>query len=263
MILTSACTPQPPVAQSIAPQPSPSPNPPTVEIIPVASPQPLVISNDAEVYQDAITKADAANAIGQSATSKDDWLLVAHNLEDSVQMLKSITKVPTSSQYVVATKILPKYEEKLATARNKAASFVSKSPLNVAPSSQVATTTKNNTFSIPIQQKLGGIPVIEVTFNGRPVPMLLDTGASHTLVTPSIARQLQLQASGNSQAKTANGTATFQVATIDQIKFGAGERNNVLVAIGQNDLPYGLLGHDVYDGYDITLKENSIEFRQR
>jgi predicted aspartyl protease len=74
---------------------------------------------------------------------------------------------------------------------------------------------------------------------------------------------LQLKTTGSSQAKTANGTASFPTTTIDQIKFGDGETKEVVVAIGQNDLPYGLLGHDVYDGYDITIKENSIEFRKR
>ena len=253
---TTACTaPKNIVAQAPTPPPSIVPNPPV-------QPSPLPIKqNDGELYEQALTKADAARAIGQSAASQDDWFLVAHSLQDSVEILKSIS--PTSSQYILAAKVLPAYEQQLAAARQKAASFVSKPHQDLVISHQVASTSTPDSFIIPIHQKLGGVPVIEVTFNDTKVLMLLDTGASHTLVTSSIAERLQLQAKGTSQAKTANGTATFQVATIDKVQFGNGEIKNVRVAIGQNDLPYGLLGHDVYDGYDITIKASSIEFRKR
>ncbi len=257
----TACTPPSIVAPAPMPEPSSLPNPPAANPVAATSSTP-VVPNDGELYQQALTKADAANAIGQSALSKDDWFLVAHNLQDSVGLLKSIS--PTSSQYILAAKVLPKYEQQLSSARQKAASFVSKSPQNPVISSQVASVDHLGNFSIPIQRKIGGVPVIEVTFNDNyRVPMLLDTGASHTLITAATANRLQLQSYGRSQAKTANGTATFEVSSIDKIKFGNGEIKDVQVAIGQNDLPYGLLGHDVYDGYDITIKENSIEFHKR
>ncbi len=251
-----APVPQPP-ATAIASIPAPE-IPPVVPATP-----PVAKQNDGLLYEEAVTKADAARAIGQSAASKDDWFLVANNLQGSVELLKSIA--PTSPQYNLAAKVLPTYESQLTIARHRAASFVSKpvqTPLTTT--TQVASLPNADLFTIPIQQKLGGVPVIEVTFNdNHPVPMLLDTGASHTLVTLTIANQLQLQPSGRSEAKTANGTANFQIASIDKIKFGNGEIKNVRVAIGQKDLPYGLLGHDVYDGYDITIKESSIEFRKR
>jgi clan AA aspartic protease (TIGR02281 family) len=257
-IATTACNSKNTEPQAAAPQPLPA-STPSVQ----PSPQP-VAQNDGEVYQEALAKADAANAIGQSAPSKDDWFLVTQRLEESVQMLKSIA--PTSSQYVLAAKVLPKYEQQLATARQKTASFVNKSPQTTASasSSQVASVAApDNSFSIPIQQKLGGVPVIEVTLNNTKVLMLLDTGASHTLITQAVADRMQLQSNGNSQAKTANGLATFQVTTLDKIKFGEGEIRDIRVSIGQKDLPYGLLGHDVYGNYDITIKESSIEFRKR
>lgn len=262
VLSSTACnSPKNIVTQTPISQPS-APNLPS-NTIPIQSPSPQPVrQNDGEVYQQALTKADAAKAIGQSALSKDDWFLVVHNLQESVEMLKSI--LPTSSQFILAAKVLPKYEQELDLARQKAASFVSKSPKNSAVASQVTSTAPSDTFTIPITQKLGGVPVIEVTFNDNyTAAMLLDTGASHTLITAATADRLQLQKSGTSQAKTANGTATFQVSTIDKIKFGDGETKNVRVAIGQKDLPYGLLGHDVYDGYDITIKENAIEFHKR
>jgi clan AA aspartic protease (TIGR02281 family) len=234
---------------------------PIVTPDPIVSPPPVQQNNGLEIYQQALARADAANAIGQSALSKDDWFLVVNNLEDSVHLLKSIA--PNSSEYILAVKVLPKYERELITARQKATGFRRKLEPKVANAPQIATLPQSNTFSIPIAQKLGGIPVIEVSFNSQKVLMLLDTGASRTLITKSIAQRLQLQTTGSATAKTANGTATFSTATIDKIKFGDGETNDVMIAVGQNDLPYGLLGHDVYDGYDITIKENSIEFHKR
>jgi clan AA aspartic protease (TIGR02281 family) len=257
-IALTACSPP-----QIATQAPLEPIVPTVAPQEVSSP-PAVQKNEGEVYQQALARADAANAIGQSAASKDDWFLVVNNLEDSVQMLKSIA--PNSSEYILAAKVLPKYERELATAKQKAVGYQRKSAPKVVDSPQIATIAtlpQSDMFSIPIAQKLGGIPVIEVNFNNQKVLMLLDTGASRTLITKSTAQKLQLQSTGTATAKTANGTATFSTATIDKIKFGNGETNNVMVAVGQNDLPYGLLGHDVYDGYDITIKENSIEFRKR
>jgi clan AA aspartic protease (TIGR02281 family) len=252
-------------AKNVAQLPTHTPPPVSQPAIPTpavsASPAPA-LPNYVEVYQQALNRADAANAIGQSATSKDDWSLVAHNLEESVQMLKSIE--PNSSQHILAAKVLPKYEQQLDSAKRKAVNFVSKSAQPaVVTSTQAAVLPQRESFSIPIREKLSGVPVVEVTMDGQKVPMLLDTGASHTLITQSVAKRLKVQVEGVSQSETANGTATFDIGTIDKIKFGAAEVHDIRVAIGQDDLLYGLLGHDVYDGYDITFKENSIEFRKR
>ena len=260
MLLNTACSvPNTTIVETTSPQPLPPVSGVTTTVQP--TPQPVKQSNE-QLYQSALTKADAAKAIGQSAASKDDWDLVANSLQDSIEILKSID--PTSPEHNLAIKVLPEYEQQFASARQKAANFISKPAQNLASISHITSSSSLETFTIPIQRKLGGVPLIEVTFNdNHQVPMLLDTGASHTLLTLSIATQLQLQPNGMAQAKTANGTANFQVANIDKIRFGAGEIKNVQVAIGQNDLPYGLLGHDVYDGYDITIKESSIEFRKR
>jgi predicted aspartyl protease len=241
---------QPPVTQADPP-------------VQVVTPTPQTISqNNEQLYQSALIKADSATAISQSAASQDDWGLVADNLQSSVEILKSID--PTSPQFNLAAKVLPEYEQQLATAKQKAENFVGKPVQNFANNSPVTSSSSLDIFTIPIQKKLGGVPLIEVTFNdNHQVQMLLDTGASNTLVTAAVATQLQLQPNGTAQAKTANGSVNFQVASVDKIRFGAGEVKNVRVALGQNDLPYGLLGHDVYDGYDITIKESSIEFRKR
>jgi hypothetical protein len=37
----------------------------------------------------------------------------------------------------------------------------------------------------------------------------------------------------------------------------------VLVAIAMSDGDIGLLGHDFFGNYDVTLKQNAVEFRRR
>jgi predicted aspartyl protease len=255
----AACAPQQPVATPAKNLQTDTPTVPT----PVQS---AAQQNDREIYQQALTKADAANAIGQSAQSQDDWFLAAHNLQASVEMLKSIP--PTSSQYALAAKVLPLYEQKLASAKTKASNFLgTPTPASVI-ASPAATAVSTDSFSIPIQQKLGGVPVVEVTLvtgkESYQVPMLFDTGASHTMITQATADRLKIKGNGGSQATTANGIATFKRAPIESIKFGNGETKQVQVAIAQGGgLNYGLLGQDVYAGYDITIKLNSIEFRKR
>ena len=259
-LLNTACTAR---KDTVIQAPVTQVDPPAQVVLPDSqtSPQPSSQNNE-QLYLKALNRADSAKAIGQSAVSKEDWLLVSDNWQSSVEILKSID--PTSFQSNLAAKILPEYEQQLATARQKAANFVSKPAQNLTNPTRVTSSSSLDIFTIPIQKKLGGVPLIEVTFNdNHQVQMLLDTGASNTLLTAAVATQLQLQPSGTAQAKTANGTVNFQVGNVDKIRFGAGEVKNIRVAIGQNDLPYGLLGHDVYDGYDITIRESSIEFRKR
>ncbi len=259
-LLSTACTaPKDTVVQA----PVTQVDPPAQVVLPASQTSPQLSSqNNEQLYLKALNRADSAKAISQSAVSKEDWLLVSDNWQSSVEILKSIE--PTSSQSNLAAKVLPEYEQQLAIARQKADNFVSKPVQNFASTSPATSFSSLDSFTIPIQKKLGGVPLVEVTFNdNHQVQMLLDTGASNTLVTAAVATQLQLQPNGTAQAKTANGTVNFQVASVDKIRFGAGEVKNVRVALGQNDLPYGLLGHDVYDGYDITIKESSIEFRKR
>jgi predicted aspartyl protease len=242
----------PPTVAPVAPQPSPVATPP---------------QDSAKIYDEALSKAAAAGAIRQSALSKDDWLLIAENMQTSVDLLKSLP--PQSSQSRLAAKILPDYQQKLTIARQKASNFVPKPTPSIAVTASVdrqPTIVRDNSaaFSMPIVEKLNGIPVVEVNFNGNyTARMLLDTGASRTLITQAIAQNLQLKIIGKSQAKTANGIGTFAITALDSIKFGSGETRNVMVSIGANDLEYGLLGHDVYDGYDITIKESSIDFKRR
>ncbi|BAY32175.1 hypothetical protein NIES2107_40620 [Nostoc carneum NIES-2107] len=122
----------------------------------------------------------------------------------------------------------------------------------------------NGVFRVPIKRRLGKTPVIDVTFNQRQTfEMILDTGASSTLITLKMAATLQLQPTGKVNAQIADGTVVqFLTSQIKDIAVGGAVANNIEVAIAPK-ASIGLLGHDFFDNYDIKILEKEVEFRQR
>jgi clan AA aspartic protease (TIGR02281 family) len=278
--LLSACAapaPTPEVIASAAPvasneSSSPTPNPTDTAALNAS------IANDR--YQDALNTAAAARAVSETALAKEDWSLVADRWQESINQLKAVPK--NSINYSLATKILPQFQQNLSHARQKAVNFkapkasqlssdlknsdLTKKISNVDQSTPVVITKveQSASFSLPIVAKNNNVPVVEVVINGRDrISMMLDTGASKTLLTKGVAERLKLVSAGKTKAKTANGTAEFDIVKLDSVEFGQGKVTDLSVAVGDDSLNYGLLGHDVYKGYDITLTEDSVLFKKR
>lgn len=107
--------------------------------------------------------------------------------------------------------------------------------------------------------------MIAVTFNGsQTYEMILDTGASGTLITSAMAEALGVQSVGETSVDTASAqNVSFHLGYVDSIEVGGAVANNVLVAMSGPELSLGLLGHDFFGNYDITIRENEVEFRVR
>ncbi|NQE33476.1 hypothetical protein E5S67_01195 [Microcoleus sp. IPMA8] len=132
--------------------------------------------------------------------------------------------------------------------------------LNPATSPAAA---KSGVFQAKIKRREANIPVIEVTFNGKQkFEMMVDSGASGTVITPAMAKALGLVLQGTVQAQTPNGVATFPLGRLTSIEAGGLAVQNVVVAISPS-LDIGLLGHDFFGNKDITIKQDVIEFRPR
>lgn len=123
---------------------------------------------------------------------------------------------------------------------------------------------KADVYTIPIKRREANIPVIDVTFNGKQTfEMLLDTGASGTVITPEIAEALQIKTTGTTKADTpSQQDVEFALGTIKSIQAGGLIAQDVDVAIAPA-LDIGLLGQDFFSGYDITIKEKVIELKIR
>lgn len=118
-------------------------------------------------------------------------------------------------------------------------------------------------ITIPIKRRVYNTPVIDVTFNGkRTFEMVVDTGASVVTITPKMAKALALKPEGTATMDTANGTVDVPLGRLGSAAAGGIVANNLLVAVSPS-LSIGLLGHNFYQDYDLTIKQDVIELHLR
>ncbi len=123
-----------------------------------------------------------------------------------------------------------------------------------------ATTAKNGVYRVPIKRRLASTPVIDVMFNGKKFEMILDTGASSTLITQRMAIALGLKPTGARQVIIADGSRVrFLTANIGSVTTGGMPARKLTVTVAPNS-DIGLLGHDFFDRYDVKIKRSVIEF---
>ena len=266
-------------------------NPPRA-IEPVATTtEPQLTSTVADPYEWALDAAQSANSISQSAQSADDWNLVVSRWLEAINFLKT---VPTSSPYYAIAKTkINDYQRNLTYAQQQVmqASIRAKSPTVVAqspnirrspsiysPSASIATpelaapgsestslASTRQVVSTRIKRRAAGTPVIEVTFNGKHTfDMVVDTGASNTVITSDMALALGVRSDTVLIADTASAK---------RVKFGAGKvssvavegavAKNLKVAIAGSGLNTGLLGQDFFGKYDLLIKRDVVEFHPR
>lgn len=116
-----------------------------------------------------------------------------------------------------------------------------------------------------IKRRNQGTPVIEVTFNGSSrFEMLLDTGASGTLITRSMAAALRIPVVGARRFVMADGrSVVLQIGRVRSMSVDGAEVRDVPVAIAPEEGAEGLLGQDFFGNYDIKIKQNVVEFYRR
>ncbi len=119
-------------------------------------------------------------------------------------------------------------------------------------------------FRIPIKKRRGRTPVIDVTFNGeKTFEMILDTGASSTLITQEMAASLRLKMTDAINARIADGTnVQFYTGRVNTVSVGGVIVKNLDVAVAPR-ADIGLLGHDFFNHYDIKILEKDVEFYKR
>ncbi len=117
---------------------------------------------------------------------------------------------------------------------------------------------------VPIEYRLNGIPVVNVTFNNsQTFEMLVDTGASGTVITDAVAKALGIETVGTARVDTASGKdIEFPLGIVDSIDVGGASVQNVTVSIA-SQLDIGLLGQDLLGQYDVTIRDGFLEFQVR
>ncbi|HAG82931.1 MAG TPA: aspartyl protease [Cyanobacteria bacterium UBA12227] len=118
-------------------------------------------------------------------------------------------------------------------------------------------------FQVRIKRRDARIPVIDVKFNdNQTFEMLFDTGASGIAITRQMAAALRIQPEGIAISDTAGGRIEVPIGRVNSVEVGGVKVSNLEVTINQY-LDIGLLGNGFFGNYDVTIKENVIEFRHR
>ncbi|BAT52807.1 hypothetical protein NOS3756_17480 [Nostoc sp. NIES-3756] len=246
-------------------------------------------------FEMGLDKAAGAVSISQSAQSPDDWYLVASQYHDAIALMKQVDK--QSPEFAIAQTKISEYQRQVKYAVRQANAIArplpnspnrqrvavaapqpSPSPQYVIPvpppnipSEQVdipisaALTAEQEVFVAPIKRRMGGTPIVTVTFNGQQqFDMIVDTGASGTVITQQMANALGVVTVGKAKANTASSKGVeFPIGYVNSMAVGGVIVNRVPVAIAGAELETGLLGHDFFGNYDVTIKRNVVEFRRQ
>ena len=185
--------------------------------------------------------------------------LLAKNLGFQVSLLpetKVITLVSDESSQQI---------DRSLTAGSGAATGNLYSQFHRAPSTPAAKPSANQkVFQAKIKRRAGGTPVIDVVFNGnKTFEMIVDTGASGTLISQRMATALGVRPVRTVRAGIADGSVVeFPIGVVRSIRVGGAAIQNVEVAIAKQ-MQIGLLGHDFFGNYDVKIKKDVVEFYVR
>ena len=155
--------------------------------------------------------------------------------------------------------------DRTLTAGSGAATGNLYSQFHRAPSNPAAKPSGNQkVFQAKIKRRAGGTPVIDVVFNGnKTFEMIVDTGASGTLISQRMATALGVRPVRTMRAGIADGSVVeFPIGVVRSIRVGGAVIQNVEVAIAKQ-MQIGLLGHDFFGNYDVKIKKDVVEFYVR
>lgn len=126
------------------------------------------------------------------------------------------------------------------------------------------TIKKSEANIVPIKSRRGGIPVIDVKFNDRyTFEMMLDTGASSVVITQKMADILKVSHHKNVWVSTPSSNhVKMSSGYVYSVEVGRLTQKNSLV-ITAPTMDMGLLGQSFFSRYDMTIKSDVIEFRER
>jgi len=220
------------------------------------------------IYQEGTRLAASAEALTQSALSPDDWGLIASRWQRAADLLEQIE--PNRENYESAQRKTLEYALNAESAiaqidQLQAPEYVPLATLPTAvvpaprtsapPATAPESTSSSQRVQVPIVRRLHGTPVVQVTFNGtRRYDMILDTGASRTLITRKMADDLGIVTTDRMVAATASqAEVSFDIGTMRSIAVGDVVLENSPVSIG-DAVSIGLLGNDFLRDYDVTIR---------
>jgi predicted aspartyl protease len=273
LVLSLACV----SCQSPAPTP-PTPNRPNLPVLPTPTIQSNRIQPLSPQHQKAIEAAQQATQLSKKAQSIEDWQTVIAQWQTAIVLMKQVPA--NDANHSAAVRSVDLLQEGVARSKAELSRIQDNA---IAAASQAKATqaleeatqrlkekaepppAKSLTYYATIKSYKSGIPVIDVTFNGNlHFEMMVDTGASSTMITESMSKALNVETITYVTAKTPSGETKFPVGYVNSIAVGNDPAQNTVqevpVAIG----PVALLGHDFFGDCNISIKrdQNIVEFSQ-
>jgi len=102
---------------------------------------------------------------------------------------------------------------------------------------------------------------LNASINGKPVVMLIDTGATTMAMNAALAQRLNLERGEPMLSQTANGVVEGYSSRLSQLQFGPFEFQNASVGVVPNMSDEVLLGMNILKRFDITLKDEQMILR--
>jgi clan AA aspartic protease (TIGR02281 family) len=140
--------------------------------------------------------------------------------------------------------------------RQRATRIQNREPPRTAEPPQPAALSK---ASIPIE-KNGPIVVVDATLNGKiPAKLIVDTGASYTMISSAMARELGINLEQSRRTvpfQTANGLIQAPLTDLDSITVGGMEIKNLTAAVHDalpNSKVAGLLGLNFLSNFRLDI----------
>jgi|GEM_PF-1387360 len=136
------------------------------------------------------------------------------------------------------------------------------------PIAAVAVEAMESSFSktpgvLQVKAEADGLFYIEGQADGHKIRMLVDTGASHTVLTARDAAKLKIQYSqhGASTLITAGGRTRVRSGNLAELTVGNQRLTDLPVSVVDSALPVSLLGRNALTKMgDITISGDNLEF---
>ncbi|WP_008317025.1 TIGR02281 family clan AA aspartic protease [Leptolyngbya sp. PCC 6406] len=228
--------------------------PSTPVVTAAATPEPAAAPQQ-DFFREGVNRAQSAVSIGQSAQSPEDWQLAASRWQQAITYMQ---QVPSSDEnHGTAQQKVQEYQQNLTLAQRRAQGEV---PASGGGTTTADTAPNGRVARILITERRGGTPVVSVKLTAaggsQSFPLLFDTGATGTLITPAMAQAIGVEYVGEVVATVADGRQVRLPIGFVDIEVGGLVKRNVPVAVGGN---MGLLGQDVYGEYGISAGGGVID----
>lgn len=138
-------------------------------------------------------------------------------------------------------------------------------PSNFPPHEVASEKSAKTLTEVQLVPQTDSTYVVSAIVNARhPATFLVDTGASYTVITPRMAKQLGLKLGEDSATvpvATANGTVYAPLVRLKQLSLGGMHVENVeavVADLGDNNPISGLLGMSFFHGMELSFKQDKL-----